>query len=83
MKKKLRITGYLIIDKLDHVELQERIFLDRAAFYAKKQEIKKDRLIRMDKEIALFSNKNEAKKEVKRLNALYWNVVDRENIGGF
>ena len=37
----------------------------------------------MDKEIALFSNKHEAKKEVKRLNALYWNVVDRENIGGF
>ena len=83
MKKKLKIRGYLIIDKLDHVELKERIFLDRATFYEKKQEIKRDRLIRMDKEIALFSNKNEAKKEVKLLNALYWNVVDRENIGGF
>lgn len=80
MKKKLRITGYLIIDKLDHVELQERIFLDRATFYKKKQEIKKDRLTRFNKEIALFTDKHEAKKEVKRLNDLYWNVVDRESI---
>lgn len=80
MKKKLRITGYLIIDKLDHVELQERIFLDRATFYKKKQEIKKDRFTRFNKEIALFTDKHEAKKEVKRLNDLYWNVVDRESI---
>lgn len=80
MKRKLRITGYLIIDKLDHVELKERIFLNRATFYTKRQEIKKDRLTRLNKEIALFENKNEAKKEVKRLNDLYWNVVDRESI---
>lgn len=80
MKKKLKVTGYLIIDKLDHVELKEIIFLDRAAFYAKKQEIKKDRLTRLNKEIALFTNKSEAKEKVKRLNTLYWNVVDREKI---
>ena len=80
MKKKLKIRGYLIIDKLDHVELKERIFLDRATFYEKKQEIKKDMLTRLNREIALFTNKYEAKKEVKKLNDLYWNVVDRENI---
>ena len=66
MKKKLKIRGYLIIDKLDHVELKEKIFLDRATFYEKKQEIKKDRLTRFNREIALFTDKYEAKKEVKK-----------------